>query len=472
MYASEGAWFPAPHLEFISDVLLQVVRGEILRLAVSTPPQHGKSEFISKYFPTWYLGRFPTHRLLQFSYGQDLTLEWTGAGRDLFARHGPAVFGLDTWARSKRTAWNAYRAGRRTGGGVRGVGKGGGVSGRPVDLGLGDDMVKDWEEASSPAQRERADKWFRSAVLPRAKKLVMIGTRWHHDDVLGRLEQRQRRGEVGEPWRFINLPAVALDEDPLGRQRGAPLWPNNPLCMADAGWYAKKEREVGPYVWSALYQGRPSPEQGMLFEKRWFAYFEEERGHFIADRIRTPAETLHRFVTVDPAWSKKTSADYSALMAWGLDRLNNRLFLLDVVRKRLSAPEIERELRDLMERKGAAIAYIEAQNLKLEQMEVLRRSGIPMREVQVNTDKVSRFIPVQAHAARGALLFRQGAPWLADLERELLEFGPSCDHDDQADAISAAVKVANEFAGRRGLIEAPDAAPRPPGLMPTLKRPT
>lgn len=447
MYASQGAWFPAPHLWYLADQLLKVVRGEILRLCVSLPPQHGKSEFISKYFPTWLLGRYPDSRILQCSYGQDLTVEWTGAGRDMFAEHAPTVFGLDTWARAKRTAWNAYRDGRRLGG-VRGVGKGGSVAGRPADYGLCDDLVKDHDDVATLSQRDRTDNWLRSAVLPRARRLVLIGTRWHHDDVIGRMEDRQRRGDVGDPWTFVNIPAVAGDDDPLGRAPGAVLWPGNPLVAGDPNWYAKKEREVGPYVWSALYQGRPSPEAGSLFEKRWLSYYDEDRGDFVNDRIRVAAQSLLRFVTVDPAWSKKTSADYSVVMAWGLDRANGRLFLLDVVRRRLTAPELEREIRESLERSGATLAYVEAQNFKLDEMQVLRRGGIPMREIQPNTDKVARFMPVQGHASRGALLFRRGAPWLADLERELLEFGPACQHDDQVDAVSYGVHVANDLARR------------------------
>lgn len=473
MYASAGAWFPAPHLEFLADVLLKVVRGEILRLCVSLPPQHGKSEFISKYFPTWYLGAHPKSRILQCSYGQDLTLEWTGQERDLFAEHAPAVFGLDTWARAKRTAWDVFLDGRRTGGGVRGVGKGGGVTGRAVDLGLLDDLVKDRAEVSTASQRDHGFQWLESAVLPRARKLVNIGTRWHYDDIIGRLMQKQKRGEVGDPWTFVNIPAIAEDEDPLGRARGEPLWLANPLCHGDPDWYRKKQLEVGPYVWSALYQGRPTPEAGMLFEKRWLAYFDEDRGDFVADRIRVPAASLLRFLTVDPAWSKKTSADYSVVMEWALDRHNNRLFLLNVTRKRMTAPELGQEIRDALARSGATLVYIEAQNLKLDEMKVLRASGIPMREIQPNTDKVARFMPVQGHASRGALLFRRNAPWLAELERELLEFDQG-DHDDQVDALSYGVHVANELASRGGLldVDAPARPPGPQGPMPMLKRPT
>src|SRR5690606_12617558 len=110
------------------------------------------------------------------------------------------------------------------GGRMRGVGKGGGVTGRPVDLGICDDLVKDAAEVASDALREQLWRWFSSAVLPRSRRLIVMATRWHHDDVIGRLMQRQRQGEVGEPWVFVNIPAIAEEEDPLGRAPGAPLW--------------------------------------------------------------------------------------------------------------------------------------------------------------------------------------------------------------------------------------------------------
>lgn len=474
MYASRGAWFSAPHLELLADELLAVVRGDVLRLSVSLPPQHGKTEFISIYFPTWYAGRFPTARVLQCSYGQDLTVEWTARARDLFAEHGPAVFGVDTWTRSKRTAWNVYRNGRRTGGGVRGVGKGGAVAGRPVDLGILDDLIKDADDADSQPQRNRLFKWLRSVVFARCRRLINVGTRWHNDDHVGRLMALQKKGEIGERWRFVNIPAIAdSPDDPLGRPIGAPLWLANPLAMGDPLFYEKKRLDVGPYVWEALHQGHPTPETGKLFEKGWLRYYDEgERGTLLADRVNIQITSLLVYLTVDPAWSKKTSADYSVVMVWGLDRENQRLFLLDVVRRRMTAPELGKVMAEKLERWKANVAYVEAQNLKLDQMKVLRKSaaGVPMQEIQPNTDKVARFMPVQAWAARGALLFRRNAEWGPELERELLEFDDG-DHDDQVDGVSYGVHVANKFGLPSNPPELPPDTSPPRVLVPNLVRP-
>ena len=472
MYASGGTWIPAPHLLYLAGLLLQLVAGAILRLCVSIPPQHGKSELISVYFPTWFLGRFPEARVLQCSYGQELTVEWTGRGRDMIAEHGPAVFGVDTWARAKKTAWNAYVDGRKLGG-VRGVGKGGGVAGRAVDLGICDDLTKDQAEADALALREMGWKWLRSAVLPRARRLAIVGTRWHHDDHIGRLMAAQAAGQVGDPWTFVNVPAVAEEGDPLGRAPGAGLWLGNPVALGDPDWYAKKRREVGPYVWSALYQGQPTPAEGGIFKRRWLAYYERSAGHLVGHGFRFPEAGLFCYTTVDPAWSKRTSADHTAIASWGLDRQSGRLFLLEMIRQRFDAPEMVQALRGAMGRNGSTIAYVEANNWKLDQMRVLRESGLPMREIQPNADKVSRAMPVTAHMASDPprLLLLKDAPWLHALEDELLKFGPGSKEDDQVDALSYGVHVANEHIRSATPPPFPGASPGGGSLIPQLRSP-
>lgn len=478
MFASGGAWIPAPHLLYLADVLMQVVVGTILRVCVSLPPQHGKSEFMSKYVPTWYLGTHPTARILQFSYGQELTVEWTGQGRDLFAEFGPRVFGVDTWARAKRTAWDAYREGRRTGGSVRGVGKGGGVTGRAVDLGLGDDVLKDADEADSPAQRERAFRWLQSAVFPRARRLALIGTRWHFDDPIGRLMAAQERGEIGEPWTFVNIPAVAESDDPLGRQPGEPLWPANPLCHGDPDWYRKKEVEVGTYVWSALYQGRPVPVEGGHFKAGWFRPYEEVNGVLVAGELRVPVARLRRYSTVDLAGSKRQRADWTVIATWGIDHETRTLWLLDVVRAQLEAPEIITALREVQQRMKPVTFYAEraapqlnlVHRLKLaeaagekldpsddEQDVLIKRavaSGLPVKRLDPgDKNKVTRSAPAQAIMAAGRLFTPARARWLAEFKSELLTF-PGGAHDDQVDALSYGVQMFLEALQASALVQA------------------
>lgn len=457
MHASGGAWQPADHLWFIADKLLEVERGAITRLAVSVPPQHGKSQLISKYFPTWYLGRHPTQRVLQCSYGQDLTIEWTGAGRDLLAKHGPLVFGVETWERSKKTAWDIFQAGVPTGGSCRGVGKGGAVTGRPVDLGVCDDLIKGRAEADNAGLREQAWQWFESEVLPRARSLIVIATRWHHDDIIGRLIKKQEKGEGGDPWTFINIPAVAEDGgiDALNRAPGVVLWPANPLIprgVDPVEWYRRKRAEVGPYVWQALYQGRPTALEGGMFKKQWLRYFD-----LIGTVIRVPGygecnlADLRRFGTCDLSTSMSTAGDYTALAALGYHPGWGVLLLLDMLRDRIDAPDLVPSMRQMIERWDLRKLYVERAGYQLAALSMIQKAqkdGLPVAEITPEGDKIARAMPMTAAFEGGTFLLPRGAKWLPDYEEELLAF-PQWPHDDQVDASAYGVIVSNKFRSLR-----------------------
>lgn len=471
MLTSEGRWLPARHLFYLARMLMRIVRGESRRLIVSMPPRHGKTAFVWRHFGSWWLGARPTHKVMGVTYQGRQACRWSKQARNDLAMFGPEVFGVGASLRAAAEEWPVLRAGRPTEGLMNALGAEGALTGKGGDLLLGDDLVRGVEATRNPDVRDALYEWFDSDCLSRFENpesaAVLIGTRWHEDDVIGRVLAAQAEGAPpgGYAWEVINLPLLAEENDPLGRAPGEALWPER----WTQEWAEAKKRTTPPLTFEALYQGRPTPKGGHLFEKRWVKYFWEDRGELVADHVRVSASSLVRFLTVDPNWSKKTSADYTALGAWALDRVNNRLFLLDVIHKRCTAPEVREAMLELMEGSGATVAYVEAQNLKLDEMEQLRRSGIPMREIQPNTDKVARFMPVQGHASTGRLLFRANAPWLAALERELCVFDNG-DHDDLVDMVSYAVHVANELCRASVPPKIPPREPRPPAF-PGLARP-
>lgn len=427
LYASRGAWQRARHLDFIGRLLVDVAEGRITRLAVSVPPRFGKSELISKYFPTWFLGRYPTSRAILCSYGQELTKQWSLAGRDMFVAHAPSVFGVTTWARSSFAEWRVMRGHRPTGGACYAVGRGGALTGRGADLLVCDDLVKDAMEANSASVRNQVWEWFQSVPLTRLEpggRCVVVMTRWHHDDVIGRLE----RSENAADWTFVNLPAVAGEHDQLGREPGELLWPER----WNQAWTESKRAEVGPYVWESLYQGRPTPIGGGLFKSSWFTYY---------NAADLPKDSLVRFGTVDLAASAKASADYTVVMSWGLDRATRKLYLLDVLRERLEGPDIVPRIKQVVDKWGLRAVFVERIGFQLTLIQAAARAGVPVREVRPDGDKVSRALPATAMLERGHMLFPSGAPWLATLESELLEF-PHGAHDDQTDALSYAAALA------------------------------
>ena len=441
---------------------MALLRGDFTRLAVSMPPRHGKSCFVSQYFPTWYLGRNPEARVIVCSYGRELAKQWSLAARDLFATYAPQVFGVDTQARASVVDWPVFRDRKRTGGGYYAVGKGGALTGKGCDLLILDDLIKDAAEANSASQRRHCWEWLQSVPLTRLEpggRVLFVSTRWHHDDPIARLEAQAGAG--GEPWRFVNLPAVAGDDDPLGRAPGAPLWPER----YDLAALDRLRHDVGPRVWESLFCGRPTPLDGSVFRSGWLRPYKRIRGDLVAQDHRVSLDRLRLFATVDLAGSRKTSADYTAAAVFGIDVDGRTLWLLDLVRERVEAPDIIRMLRRLHEKHHLRVLYVEdtgpTLNLihalaladragrKLSNRDAVPRNillseavdaGLPVRTIKPLGDKVMRSSQAQAVFASGRLMTPREAPWLQAYLAELLQF-PESPHDDMVDVTSYGASV-------------------------------
>ena len=307
IWASGGRWQLAPHLGLIDSQLLDVAKGGA-RVIVCMPPRHGKSELVSRYFPAWFIGTFPERRVMLASYEADFAAGWGAKARDLLDRTGGA-FGVRVRGDSSaRGRWDVV--GHE--GGMVSVGVGGAMTGRGADALIIDDLVKNYEEAHSPTQRDRVWDWFRSVAYTRLEpggSIVVIQTRWHEDDLVGRLLENE-----AERWQVVSLPALAEADDPLGRAEGAPLWPSR----FDRAALEEKRQTLGSYLWSALYQQRPSPAAGAVFRREWFRTFTDAGDAYRLGEVMWPKSECRRFCTVDLATSTKTSADYTVIATWAL----------------------------------------------------------------------------------------------------------------------------------------------------------
>ncbi len=450
LLASRGKWEVSPHLQLLAEKLLDLAAGRIRRLAVSMPPRHGKTTFVSQHFPAWWLGVHPEHRVMLVAHQHEFAASWAGRVRDSLAEWGPDVFGVTASPKAAAAAWDLLDAesGRRTGGGCNAYGTGAGIAGRGGDLIVVDDPLPGQEAANSPTQRAKAWAWFQADLLTRAEpgaRVLCVATRWHEDDVIGRIEAQQDAGEGGEPWTIINLPAIAEDDDdPLGRAPGEALWPARfPVEALDV-----KRREVGPWTWSALYQGRPAPAEGGLFKRDWLRYYQRpDERHVLFEsggvHRRLPVDALRRWVVADLAVSTKSSADYTVAQCWGMVPGSGELLLLDQLRARLEGPDLVPALARMVDRWGAGTLWIESVAFQLSIVQHARRAGLPVRELTADRDKVSRALPATAAMEGGRVYFPAGVPWVEDLEAELLTF-PAARHDDQVDALAYAVHVAGE----------------------------
>lgn len=245
-----------PHLRYVYQHLRRVTRGECRRLAIFMPPRHGKSQCVTMRYPVWRLIGRPELRVIIGAYNHELALEFSSFARNLAAECG--LLGPTS------TAANDWRT--TSAGGVRAVGVGSGVTGRGANLIIIDDPVKSREEAESEAYRRRVWNWYRDDMYTRLEPngaIILIQTRWHELDLAGRLLSEAASG--GEQWEVINLPALADENDPLGREPGAALCPER-FSISDL---ERIRMVLGTYSFEALYQQRPRPADGGLMKREW-----------------------------------------------------------------------------------------------------------------------------------------------------------------------------------------------------------
>jgi predicted phage terminase large subunit-like protein len=436
---SGGAYKPFDHLVALDEQLTRLCSGEIERLLVSMPPRHGKSETISRYLPAWYLGRFPARRVMLASYEPGFAASWGRKARELLERFGEELFGVRLAAGS--AAASAWELAGHAGGMVT-AGVGGGLTGRGAHLLIVDDPVKNHEQAHSALLREKAWDWWRSTARTRLQHpgaVVLVMTRWHEDDLAGRL---LRAGS--DEWTLLELPALAEADDRLGREPGAALCPG---LGFDRAWLRDTRGELGSYWFAALYQQRPRPATGLLFKRRDFRYWRphpDEELYLLEGEDGSLApigiDCCIHFQTVDVAASERQSADYTVVSSWALTP-NRQLLLLDRERQRFEALDVGGLIERAYRRQEPKPSFIgiEEFGYGLGVVQELNRKGLPIHRLRPDRDKVSRALVAVARYEEHRVFHPRGAGWLSEWEEELLAF-PNAAHDDQVDTLAYAAR--------------------------------
>jgi predicted phage terminase large subunit-like protein len=424
---------PASHHRLIAEKLEAVERGDLKRLMIFMPPRHGKSELASRRFPAWYLGRNPNAEIIAASYNSDLAADF---GRDVRAivqseEYAATFPGVGLRVDSKA----ADRWHTNVGGAYRAAGVGTAMTGRGADLLLIDDPVKDREEADSELRRDRVWDWYRSTAYTRLSpggRVVVIQTRWHEDDLSGRLLEQMKT--AGDQWEILDLPAICDD--------GVALWPERyPLERLLA-----IKATVGQREWSALFQQKPQPDEGGFFKREWLPHWTEA----------TKPSELRYFGASDYAVTDG-GGDYTTHRVYGICPAGG-IYRVDGWRDQTSADVwIERKL-DLIAKWKTVAWFGEAGVIQKAVEPMLRRR---MRERQVYCrlewlpsihDKPTRARGFQARAAMGKVWLEPGA----DIG-EFLSF-PAGKHDDDVDnagMIGRALDMAHPALGAPKPIIAP-----------------
>lgn len=444
--------------EFIAEVLQKWAYHEIPWLIITLPPRHGKTELASRYLPAWIYGAVdPDARFIAASGDQDLTNDNSRDVRRIMtdARYVD-LFGqkLDG-GKQREDIWET------TDGGIyRARSAGSGVSGRGASYYIVDDYFSLQQKADSPSERERLWDWYHSDVKKRLEfpsSVLVMATRWHHDDLIGRL----LASPEGKRYQVIHIPKVndwsAADQPPWDpREPGEPLL--GPFSRAPYEFFEGEEvperlqndavivsresiiervlegyeidRTTNARSVSALDQGRPSPKGGTKFKVEWFQYY-----HQTPENIYDKADEV--VISIDPAFKTNKANDPSALLVAA--RVGPKIFLLDAVVRRMGFPALQAAVETLLEKWPRAKLLIEdeaagqslIQQLRTKFSRVVafspRKYGNKEQRAEFATDFYA-----------GASVFhplRQYAPWLEQYELELAQF-PQATHDDQVDALS------------------------------------
>lgn len=431
----------APHLQLLNQKLLDVASGKIDRLLITMPPRHGKSEFASKYFPAWFIGCNPNKRVILASYGADFASQWGAKVRDLVETHGPRLFGVGTKHNSNAAdRWEI----EGHDGGMQTCGVGGPLTGKGADILIIDDPVKNAEEANSEVYRQKTWEWYTSTAYTRLEPggaLILIQTRWHEDDLAGRVLAHAK--ESGDRWGIVNLPAIAEHGDAIGRTVGEALWPDR----YDSDELARIKKAIGSYQFSALYQQSPVPPEGGLFQKSWFRYYTQDHDIYRLGNGGGLVKVDHcrRFGTMDLAFSLKKEADYTVICGWAVTPKCD-LLLLDMVRARMDAPQFAPTVKRMVNELNLSYIGIEKMLGTSLIAHSVRQEGIAVRMLIADTDKISRSSPAQVRMESGQIYMPLKHPDREVIEHELMTF-PRGTHDDIVDCLSYAAADVQRFGG-------------------------
>jgi predicted phage terminase large subunit-like protein len=441
-----------PPARLLCAIIEKVDRSELMRTAVSIPPQHGKTIHLSTYGPAWMLGRNPRMRIVVATYNETRADELGEAFRKLVTSDAYRAVFPDVEL-EKGSQAKSYMA-TTLGGKIFFVGAGGTITGRSADVFIIDDPMKDDEELQNENFREKIWKWFYSVAYSRGSKrtrIIVLHTRWHVDDLLGRLcdpthpERKKRFKDIADDWTYLNIPGVVFDPQ-IARQLGLKLEvPTDSKVLRAFGpkpmaalWEADKDLpffaqwKIGePRTFSALVMGQPSIEDGEFFKLEWIQEYDIED---LPDRLR-------KYGASDHAVSTKARRDYTVAGCVGIDEEDTIWVLPDITWDRL---ETDRQVEDLLyhfKTHRPHLWWLEQELIARSFGPFLRKRMLEERiyttiqPVHVSKDKPTRARSIQGRMSMGKVKFPRFASWWSDARSELLQF-PHGAHDDFVDFLS------------------------------------
>ncbi len=421
---------PAQHHELIISKLEAVARGEIRRLAIFLPPGAAKSTYSSVLFPPWFLAQRSGASILCASCNKRLADKFGRLSRNLIDEHSKTLGytlaqdsqAVDDWGTSNGGVYFCAGVDSR-------------IAGHRADLGLIDDPIGSLEDADSVNIRESVWDWYEWCFVPRLKpggSIVVISTRWHEDDLMGRLLTKQ----LGK-WEVIKLPMLATADDPLGRQPGDRLWPEYfTQEMVD-------EAQSNPRKWQGPYQQDPTPESGDYFKAEWLVGYQPHN----------LPKALTIYVASDHACSTKegNKNDATCLLPFGVDEGDNVWILPDIFWDRADTGKVVTEMVDIIRRRDPVAWVAETEHIVKSIGPFLRKTlkeeGLyrcRIQEISGQRDKPSKARSIQGRMEMRKVFFPTFAPWWPAAQHELLTAWSGA-HDDFADCLSVIGRYLDKY---------------------------
>ena len=409
------------HHRIIADALTRVAKGELKRLIVNMPPRHTKSEFASIYFPSWVMGLKPDMKIMQTTHTADLSINFGRKVRNLMDSDEYAkLFSNVSLASDSKSAgkWQTNKGGEYFAAGV-----GGAIAGRGADLLIIDDPHSE-QDAMSINLLDSCYEWYTSGPRQRLQPngaIVIVMTRWSTADLTGRLLSRQVESR-SDQWEVIELPAIFEDS---GNVLWPEFWKEEELLSVKASIPVAK--------WNAQYQQNPTSEEGAIIKRDWWQLWEKD----------DPPPCSYIIQSYDTAFSKKETADYSAITTWGVfkpkEGMGDALILLDAIKGRWDFPELKAVAQEQYAEYEPDMVLIEAQASGTPLTHELRTMGIPVVNYRPSrgNDKMTRVHSVSPVFEAG-MVYAPDQGFADEVIEECAAF-PFAQNDDYVDTTTQAI---------------------------------
>ena len=416
------------HHRMLANLLMDIEQGHKDRICVNIPPRHGKSQLVSIMFPAWFLGRNPNKKVMMVSHTTDLAVDFGRKVRNLISTDEyKEIFPTVALAVDSKSAgrWNT-----NMGGEYYACGIGSSIAGRGADLLLIDDPHSEQDVINGNFEVfSKAYEWYtfgaRTRLMPQGR-VAIIQTRWHMDDLTGRVIKDMAQNERADQFEVVEFPAILeVTNKKTKKKEQKPLWPE----FFDLDALLRTKASMPTFQWNAQYQQEPTAEEAALVKREWW-------NMWMAD---DPPQCEYVIMSLDAAAEKHNRADYTALTTWGVflnEETNDyNIILLNSIKQRMEFPELKELALEEYKFWEPDSFIVEKKNSGVALYQEMRRMGLPVSEYTPHRgsgDKLARLNSVSDIVASG-LCWVPPTRWAEEVVEEIAGF-PFMSNDDLVDS--------------------------------------